>query len=114
MNTLRNKTRTQMGMLCALIVCSAFLAFTAYPNGIWRFGAAFGMLAFASIFLPVGWVVPFTIAGAYFGMFVLDSTVKGGTIESQLNETVGCILLGTLVGFAIGAVLDVSRTGHRG
>lgn len=113
MNAVRHKTRTQMGCLVALICFSAFLAFTAYPYGVWRFGAAFAILALASVFLRVGWFVPFTIAGAYFGMFVLDPPVKGGTIESQMNETVGCILFGSVAGFVIGASIDMARRPDR-
>ena len=114
MKTEKHKTRTQMGCLVALISFSVFLAFTAYPYGVWRFGAAFGTLALVSVFLRVRWFVPFTIAGVYFGMFVLDPAVKGGTIESQMNETVGYIVLGSLVGFVIGVSIDIGRRPHPG
>jgi hypothetical protein len=63
-----------------------------------------------SIFLRVGWFVPFTIAGFYFGLFVLNPPVKGGTIEYQMHETVGWILVGTVGGFIIGAVIDYSKS----
>ena len=48
------------------------------------------------------------IAGCYLGMTVLDPTIKGGTIESQMQETVNCIVTGTLIGFGIGAFLDIA------
>jgi hypothetical protein len=105
----RHKTASQIGCLIALVCFSALLAINAYPYLSWKFGAAFGLLTFASLFLSVGWFVPFTIAGSYFGMFVLDPSIKGGTIESQMNETAGSIVMGTIVGFAIGAMIDLSR-----
>lgn len=44
------------------------------------------LYAFVSIFLRVGWIVPFTIAGFYFGAIVLDSPMPGGTAESTIRE----------------------------
>ena len=37
---------------------------------------------------------------------ILDARVKGGTIESQMQETVVSIVVGTICGFAIGATID--------
>ena len=107
----RYKTRSQIGCLIVLVCFSAFLALVSYPSGASRLAAAFGLLALTSIFLRVGWFVPFTIAGSYFGMLVLDPPLKGGTIDSQMDQTVRCILVGTIVGFAVGALIDVSCRG---
>lgn len=104
---LRNrKSRLHIGCLLAILVFSAYLAIVTYPSGAWKFGAAFGSLAFASIFLRVGWFVPFAIAGAFLGMS-LDAQPKGGTVESQMQETVKSILGGTICGFVIGAMIDL-------
>ena len=56
----------------------------------------------------VGWSVPFAIAGTYVGL-LLDARVKGGTIESQMYESVLSIVVGTVVGFMIGAHIDSTQ-----
>ncbi len=100
----------RIGCLIALILFSAYSAAMLYTtsSGPWQFFAAFGTLAFASIFLRVGWFVPFAIAGAYFGM-LSDVRVKHGPIESQMEQTVTSIVAGTIFGFVIGAVIDTFR-----
>ena len=114
MNTIRSNSKSQLGCLFVLVCFSALLAFTAYPDPLWGFGAAFGLLALFSIFRPVGWFLPCTIAGVYLGVFVLDSPVKGGTIESQMKETIGCILFGAIVGFVFGACIDARQRTRSG
>lgn len=100
----------QIGCLVALVLFSTYVALVTYPFGAWKFGAAFGTLAFVSIFLRVGWFVPFTIAGAYAGM-ILDARVKGGTLDSQMQETVMSVVVGTVLGFTIGGTIDsIKRT----
>ena len=94
-----------------MVLFSSFVALAEFPSYPWRFGIALAILATVSIFLRVGWFVPFTIAGSYFGMIVLDPPVKGGTVDSQMNQTVMCVVLGTIGGFVIGAVLDARRRG---
>jgi hypothetical protein len=107
----RTPSLPKIGCLIALVVFSGYVAIVSYPAGAWRLGAAFAALAFASIFLRVGWFVPFAIAGTYTGM-ILDARVKGGTIESQMQETVTSIVVGTICGFVIGAFIDASRRSH--
>ena len=101
-----HKSRAQVGCLSALVLFSGYIAFMTFPYHAWTFGAALGILAFASLFLRVGWFVPLTIAGFYFGLFVLDPPIKGGTAESQMRETITCILMGTIGGFIVGALID--------
>ena len=112
-NTPKSKSRTQIGCLLTLIGFSAFLAVTNHPYVAAQIGIAFGLLALVSLFLRVGWFVPFAIAGVYLGMLVLDPPVKHGAYEAQMNETVCCILAGALVGFAIGITIDVFQYRHR-
>ena len=100
------------GCLFALVLFSAYAAIVAYPFGAWKFGAALGGLAFVSIFLRVGWFVPFTISGTYVGL-VLDARVKGGTIESQMQETVTSIVAGAICGFVVGALIDSGMFAQR-
>ncbi len=87
----RRPSLQKTGCLISLVLFSAYVAIVAHPAGAWKFGAAFAALALVSIVLRVGWFVPFTIAGTYAGM-MLDAGVKGGTIESQMQETVTSIV----------------------
>lgn len=109
MSIAKHETRPPIGCLVALICFSGLFALTTYPYGFWRLDAAFGLLALFSIFVRVGWFVPLTIAGAYFGLELFDPLIQGGTMRPQLNETVGCIIFGAVVGFAFGATIDASR-----
>lgn len=106
MNSTPPKSRLQIGCLSALVLFSAHIAIIAFPYREWTYGAALGTLALVSLFLRVGWFVALTIAGFYFGLFVLDSQVKGGTAETQMRETIYCILTGTIGGFFIGSLID--------
>jgi hypothetical protein len=76
-----------------------------YPHTAWLLGASLGAVATITLFLRVGWVIPCMIAGTYSG-FVLDARVKGGTIESQMWETVVSIAVGATVGLVAGLAID--------
>ena len=108
------KSRLRLGCLTLLVAFSAFIAFMTFPYRTWPFGAGLGTLAFVSIFLRVGWLVPFTIAGFYCGLFVLDPVVKGGTSETQMYETVTYVFFGTIIGFVIGAAMDYFQSQQKG
>jgi hypothetical protein len=56
-----------------------------------------------------GWLVPCVAFGMLFGAEILDPCVKGGTIDSQMQETVGHISCGTFLGLAIGGAVDAIR-----
>ena len=99
----------QLGCLLLLLLFSTVVAAGFYPYGAWRFGAVFGGVALACMFLKVGWWAPFTIAGVYFGMFILDPAVKGGDLESQMRETAGAVVMGAVGGFLLGFVMDQIR-----
>jgi hypothetical protein len=111
-STAKHKTRFQKGCLVMLVCFFAFLALSAYPHDEWRFGAVFGLISLVSLFLRVGWVVPLTIAGIYFGM-ILDPPVKDGNMESRYKKTVCNILFGAIAGFAAGAFIDATRDARR-
>jgi len=106
LNSHSRNRRWRTGCLTMLVLFSTFVAIAAYPRRPWIFGSVLGTLAFVSIFLRVGWFVPFTIAGFYFGLMILDPLVKGGDALSRMLETVFYILVGTAGGFVIGALLD--------
>lgn len=104
------KPHFKNGCLFALAVFSAYCAVTEFPHPLWMFVAALGTLALVSIFLRFGWVVPFTIAGVYIGMIVLDP-VMGRVLEIRMWETFfASIVLGAITGFGIGAVADASKS----
>lgn len=100
------RPRSLIGCLILIVLFSAFNALVTFPYGVVAFGS-FGVIALVSIFLRVGWCVPFTIAGFYFGMFVLNPSLKHGPIDAQMYETVGLVATGTVVGFGIGITLDM-------
>ena len=106
----QSNLRPPVGCLALLLIFSAFVAVAAYPSGVSILGAAFGGVALLCIFLKFGWWVPFTIAGCYFGMFILDPAVKGGDLEYQMRETANAIVTGTILGSFVGAVIDVLQT----
>ena len=103
---MRKKSRIQIACLLVLAAFSAFIAIRMFPYGFGRLGLAFTILSLASLFLRVGWFVPFTIAGTYAGI-MMDARVKGGSIESQMWETVTSIVFGAVIGFAFGGFLDL-------
>lgn len=105
------KSRLQIGCLALLALFSLYLVAVAFPRGIGRLGAAFAILSIACVFLRVGWFAIGAMAGTYVGM-IMDNTVKGGSIESQMQETVVCIAAGAIIGCIVGCFVDkVSATG---
>jgi hypothetical protein len=100
-------SRLQIGCSVALVLFSAYLAVVAYPSRGWLWGASLGAVALLSVVIRVGWVIPCTIAGVYVGMCVLDPPIKGGDPESQMMETVSAICIGTVLGMAVGFLIDV-------
>jgi len=104
---MRRNSPEQIGCSVLLIIYSAFFVCLHIPYYGWRFGAALGVLAIASLLLRVGWLGLCTIAGVYFGMEVLDPAVKSGTIEYQMRETIFNTSIGAILGFVVGVVADV-------
>lgn len=101
-------SRAKRGCLGTLVLFSAVLAAGAYPHDWWfLWFILFGLHALVSIFVSVGWVIPFTMAGTYFGMFVLVSPIRGGSIESKMQEEVAGIIVGTFIGFCSGCAADL-------
>jgi len=94
----------RIGFTLLLMALSAMLI-ANYPHTAWLLGASLGAVATITLFLRVGWVIPCMIAGTYSG-FVLDARVKGGTIESQMWETVVSIAVGATVGLVAGLAID--------
>ena len=76
---------------------------------LWELPAAFGVLAFVSLFLRVGWTVPFTLAGSYFGVAVGFPAVASGPWGSEGPRVLICTAIGIVVGFVIGASIDRSQ-----
>jgi hypothetical protein len=99
-------SRLQIGCSVALVLFSAYVAVVAYPHQAWLLGASLGGVALLSVVIRVGWVIPCTIAGVYVGMCVLDPAIKGGDPESQMMETVGAICIGTVLGMAVGFLIE--------
>lgn len=87
-------------------ICAAI---NYYPSPASRLGVALGIIAFVSIFLRVGWFVPFTIAGIWAGII---STQWIYPIVSDFREYFTPLVVGTVFGFAIGAMIDLMKPSH--
>ena len=109
MNAAKPKTPLQFGCLSLLVAFSILFAFMFYPYLAWKFGAGLAFFAFVSLFLRVGWVVPFTIAGFYFGISILDPLLVDRLSDRSMPHLV-CILVGTIGGAVLGAKIDNSKS----
>lgn len=98
--------------------CSAFsgvlavglgaLATLSYLRAELWLSALLGLLAGAALLatlLRLGWSVPCMVLGTFFG-FIVDARPKGGPVDAQMWETVSSIIVGALIGFAIGLIAD--------
>lgn len=76
------------------------------PGWLWWF--VFGVLfvcAVAGFVFRLGSVVPSSVFGTFWGI-ALDLHVKGGSIESQMWETVRSVSVGFIAGVVVGVLLD--------
>lgn len=71
----------------------------------WKICIAIFVYALVSLKLNLGWCVPSILAGALLGL-ALDPWVKGGTRESQADQTEFCFWVGTGIGFSIGLITE--------
>lgn len=108
MNDARGKTPDQFGCLVALVGFSAVFAFASFPHPFWRLGAHFAIIAFASIFLRVGWFVQLSMTGAYLGIW-LQPIFLNGTYVARMEATLARIFIGAFVGFVVGFSIDAHR-----
>ncbi|MBN2475468.1 MAG: hypothetical protein JXB62_12730 [Pirellulales bacterium] len=74
----------------------------------WKLLAALFACSTVAIVFRLGWPVPCMILGILAGI-ALDPAIKGGTIDSQMWETVSCICVGAFIGLLIGVFLDAVR-----
>ena len=92
----------------ANVVFAAFLLVLGIGigQGIWTF-AIFGAISFCCFLMRYGWLVPSAVAGLYLGTFCFQSGIGMGSLESQMQERLMRIVVSTVVGLAIGHLLDV-------
>ena len=102
---LRKRSLYRIVFTLLVVAFSGLLAEGAYPHRAWLLGASLGVVAAITLSLRVGWTIPSMIAGTYAGL-VADAHVKGGTLESQMWETVSAMVLGAMVGLFAGLVID--------
>jgi hypothetical protein len=96
---------------CQLLLAAFcfLLAILALPHAKGRLSGLFLVFAIcclAAFWSCSGWIVPGTIFGVFFGALVLNPRVKGGTPESQMWETIFCIVMGGTAGLFMGYVID--------
>ncbi len=70
---------------------------------------ATSVVCFLALILGWGWLIPCLILGIVVGV-ISDPPVKGGTIESQMQETCTHIGFGTFLGLLVGLGADVAST----
>lgn len=102
------RSRWQLAITWILLAFSVYVAVFTDPSLPSRLATLMGIAAFLALVLRVGWVIPCIIAGVYVG-FMMDPDVKGGTLESQILETVAFICGGAIVGFVVGLGIDVYK-----
>jgi hypothetical protein len=74
-----------------------------------RLFAALAVACCISTLLRMGWMVPCLVFGTFCGI-LLDPLIKGGTVESQMWETVTSIATGAVLGLCVGLALEVTRS----
>ncbi|MBN2581110.1 MAG: hypothetical protein JXB10_19160 [Pirellulales bacterium] len=92
-------------LLAAMTGLSAFRIWSINGGQVWKLFAGLFIFMMVSLILRLGWIVPCMVVGTLTGAF-LDPMIKGGTIESQMWETVRYICGGAIVGLVLGLVID--------
>ena len=104
----RTNQRALTVLQVALALLTGLLAWSAVSNGIgqmWKLMTALSAVSAVGAVLRFGWVIPGVVCGTLGGVF-LDATIKGGTVESQMWETVAYIGVGAVLGLLVGIVVD--------
>jgi len=115
MNTLQKSTghtpprsRSLLTVQTVLTLITGSITFLAWSNDgghIWKLYAGLFAGSMVSLLFRSGWLIPCLVCGTIIGDFS-DPPIKGGSIESQMWETVSCLWTGTIVGLLIGYVID--------
>jgi hypothetical protein len=92
-------------LLATMTGLSAFRIWSINGGQVWKLFAGLFVFMMVSLILRLGWLVPCMVVGTLTGIF-LDPLIKGGTIESQMWETVRYICGGTIAGLVLGLVID--------
>ncbi len=105
-------------------VCTTVQYVAAVWCGVWAAaigphgGSAFFALvawclaSLSAIAFGWNWLVPCVVLGFLFGVS-MDNKVKGGSIESQMQETCVNVGVGTLLGLTVGIAADLIARGRR-
>ena len=107
----RPKRRVLLAVQILLAAITGLLAVCVWSvdgGQIWKLFAGLFACSTASLIFRLGWLVPCIVCGILAGIF-LDPSIKGGTIESQMWETVSYICSGAVAGFVVGLVIDAAR-----
>ncbi len=96
-------------LLTVLTGSFAFLAWWNDSGYFWRLYSGLFAGSTTALLFRSGWLIPCTVCGTIFGIF-LDPPIKGGTIDSQMWETVSSLWSGVIAGIVIGFVIDVTLT----
>ena len=96
--------------LSLFFACSACTYFwTDQPA--WMPAAVFALQAMVAAILRFGWTAPCLLAGVILGVW-LDPLVKGGTVDSQIYETINNLLIGAAIGLTVGIMMDSAPPGR--
>ncbi len=108
---IRPKRRALLTVQILLVAITGLLAVRIWSidgGQAWKLFAGLCACSTASLIFRMGWLVPCIVIGTFAGT-LLDAKVKGGTIESQMWETVWSICSGAVVGCVIGLIVDSPR-----
>ncbi|QDT26876.1 hypothetical protein Enr10x_21870 [Gimesia panareensis] len=75
----------------------------------WRLYSGLFAGSLTALIFRSGWLIPCTVCGTLFGIF-LDPTIKGGTIDSQMWETVSSLWSGVIAGVVFGFAINTTLT----
>lgn len=104
------RSRTLLAVQILLIIITGLFTFLAWSNDIgqvWKLYAGLFAVSMAALIFRSGWLIPCTVCGTIIGD-LSDPPVKGGTIDSQMWETVSCLWSGVIAGILIGFSIDAT------
>jgi len=111
----RPRRRALLAVQIVLAVITGLLALRVWSidgGQVWKLLAGLSACTTAALIFRLGWLVPCIVLGTLAGI-LLDPAIKGGTIESQMWETVSYICFGAVAGFVVGLMIDMDRTSSR-
>src|SRR5579859_7240504 len=100
-------TAVQLAAMLAAGYGGAMVLVYGYRPAAWFF-VGLAACCLAAFVFRWGYSVPCVVLGLLVGGY-LDLHVKGGSVESQMWETVTSVAIGTAMGLLVGVALDFAQ-----